>query len=1770
MAQLRVHGSREKGAESRLPLLDQKLKLKEAVLVDPTSRGDFDLLDLDGVNDEDVVEVELQNGTVIWTRVDQLRADTQKVRQRGESDEILSSFFPLAGTDRSLVSWAIKSLKFFDVDVTKQTALSIAHRIESRLAGPEGIYRIDLNGDLTRDKIEPGSEEVLLFLHGTASSTNNAFRGLTRKPPPNSGLPDMTGKFKSLYEKYEGRVYGFEHKTLTESPAANALHLLKELPAANIPPLHLVSHSRGGLIGDLLAHGGIDAFPQSDLDAYGVPKNQLATYRELSELLLARAPAVERFVRIACPAAGTTLLSGRLDFYLSILVNLIGKVPAVGPFLEGFGDFVAAVAKERTDPDALPGLEAQMPTSALVRALNGSGRILKSDLTVIAGNSGGILKNLANLFYWTANDLVVDTRSMYGGARRVQRLWYCAEGAEVDHVSYFRHNETVDKLVQGLTREPGDTSGFSTIRPKGAARAVPEQPSDNPDKPCVIVLPGIMGSHLAVVEDGGRDRIWLDPKSIMFGGVEHLDVDQASNGEPDGLIGLAYADLIDYLRGPGGYHVVPFPYDWRLSIADAATKLDAIVAERTSVSIAPIRFVAHSMGGLVARAFIAQQPDRWQKLIHKHEARLVQLGTPNGGSFVVARILQGEEPIVRQLAVLDLAKSIDQWVQIIAKFPGLLEMVPRTGDPDFFDPATWQRLDGILTAPAAADLDAAKKTVDQLNAVDLSKHPVVYVAGQAAATPILADVETDALRLTTTPEGDGRVTWKSGIPEGVPTYYIPVEHGSMADDEDSFDGIRDLIESGQTSQFSRIPLKPVAARSRGLGPLAKAGEDIFPDQRALAIAALGMADDDEWQDIEREPEVPRTEVIVSHGDLAYAKHPVLIGHYSGDAIVNAEARLDHTLGKKLSERNQLELYPGAIGTAEVILGDGGRQSAQKKHAPGAIVVGLGAVGSLTPGALSKTVKAGLLRYVQEAIDRGEDTQELRVTSLLIGSGEAGLTMDQVVESILTGLDLANKRLRQIVKDDGERIATIAGLELLELYRDTALQALHAATRLSGQTFANITVKDTLQRLSGGRRRAFVYDAAGWWTRLAIKSEVDDPKGLTFQVYGGRARIEKLSLTVQQPLVDSIIADALRSSSAPRQGLPETLFELLLPAELKGHAADRQNLVLGIDDASARYPWEMLVDRSDPDPNRKPLSVVAGMLRQLEVKDPPAVAHSEQHRILVVGDPPSELPELTGAAIEAGAVADRFAKRGWDVVRQIRNDPDQRTINARSIVESLLTRDPLIVHLAGHGVYNAADPNKSGAVLGPHPDNPNELTLFTPALVKQMRLQPELVFINCCHLGRIEDTPAHLLAANLATGFIRAGVRAVVAAGWAVEDQAAEKFASVFYEEILRGATFGDAVRNARVRTHRDHPDGNTWAAYQCYGSPGYRLLADLDARTQVRGPKFQDLLDPCEVEVELDNLVSRLQASRKADDHSAEDGVRADLDALANVAQARGWNNDCGVAIAIARASGELKDFAGAIRWYDRARATDNGSVSLKDLEQYANFLARLGGELITQADVKGDKDLRLEGEAQIDRACDEINKVLAHGETAERLNILASARKRKIPVAPVRAGDKLLTTMTEAYSRAAKLDNKNINYPMTNALTGILLLNGPSDDLKIDCPFAAVEPFTTELQEARDRVNCIEVTDFWTAIADPDLRVIEALASGTLKTHAADIGNDYVRIVKTHGSPRELDSAIYQLEFLAAVIKNRKRRKYGLPKCRVVGTQVVAALEKLLQIVRR
>ena len=105
-----------------------------------------------------------------------------------------------------------------------------------------------------------------------------------------------------------------------------------------------------------------------------------------------------------------------------------------------------------------------------------------------------------------------------------------------------------------------------------------------------------------------------------------------------------------------------------------------------------------------------------------------------------------------------------------------------------------------------------------------------------------------------------------------------------------------------------------------------------------------------------------------HASLEHASYPLAIGHYDGDMIVGAEAVLDGKLDKRLSQRRHMNLYPGKAGTVEVILNPQGQTQGEAK---GALVIGLGEMGQITPDILTRGVTEAALRLALARLDAPE-------------------------------------------------------------------------------------------------------------------------------------------------------------------------------------------------------------------------------------------------------------------------------------------------------------------------------------------------------------------------------------------------------------------------------------------------------------------------------------------------------------------------------------------------------------------------------------------------------------------------------------------------------------------------------------------------------------------------------------------------------------------------------------------------------------------------------
>ena len=1781
MRQIRVHGQRElsEGRRSHLErgrLPKGLLTVKYSVQVGFAREGREPTV-LDGVADDDLIEMELDGGLRLWSSAERLRTDfAMKASRDASGTEVMevTTQLALGGQSRGVGDWVIRGLKVLGVDVVGNITDFVGDKVEGQLAPGPGLYRcLPFNqGDLQPARKLDGSRPTLVFLHGTGSSTSGSFGALWTG---SARLGDLAGG-------YGDNILALQHRTLTQSPIENARDLVAAL-AKVLPPrseLHLVSHSRGGLVGELVARGnrvGGGSFDQTDLQL--IKRNgradDYAALKDLRDLLDKQRYVVSRFVRVACPTRGTTLAGGRLDTYLSVILNVLESIPGLGEsvLFDTFASLLAGVVKKRTDPQELPGLEAMMPESALVRMLNRPDIRTDANLRILGGDVEGtgffgrLKAFVTDLYYREDHDLVVNTPAMFGGTERAKTVRYWVDtGGRVNHFNYFANADTATRLVKALTDETAPQFHDVTV-PLGAISEDDYRKRAPMPQPVVFVLPGTMGSTLAI--DGSR--VWLDRLRLARGGLEMLKTG-ASKVRPESLVDGSYRNLVRHLAA--SHEVVPFPYDWRLPLGDSAAALrKAIDAKLDALegTDQPVRIIAHSMGGLVVRAMLGTVDGQatWKRMCAHPGARFVMLGTPNGGSHAIGAMLMGRDPLVKQLALLDLRHDYAEILGFIAEFEGALQLLPHAGTLDLYDAAAWQRLhaldarldrgifgskaidpsksaDVAWQVPTTARLTRARVSRDLLRASRIDPDRMIYVAGVADQTPIDIVIDEKAeeghrVTVMATSRGDGRVPWATGIPGELAqqTYYMNAVHGDLANTEDAFPALVDLLANGTTS---KLPKTPPALRgaAQDVFPLREVAVDAFPDDVSLTAAALGG----------RRGSKPRRahdtiRVSVIHDNLVWARSPVLVGHYRDDVFVGAENYLDRQLNGRLRELQRLDLYPGAYNTAAVVLNEV-EANTTPLH-PGAIVAGLGTVGELTPGALTATLTHSLTVYGTEAVGierrrrakgrSGNDIPELQlgVMALLVGAGAGGVTMADSIQAILRAVQGANAKFAAASdaaagdgdgrKDDATHIsARIATVQILELFEDRAIQAVHRLRELSlASEFRNDFVFDeTLVPGLDGEQRVTFEEIPGWWQRVRIAR--DDKTGdLKFEALTDRARAEASLLPTQQQMVQGLLDRASRST-ATDLALSGTLFELLVPRTLKEHAPDRRPLVLLVDDTSGMLPWELLHDRWNA--GAKPLSVDAGMVRQFVTPIfRTRVQRAPSDTALVIGDPPLDnspvFRQLPGAAAEAKAVAAVLRKGGFETTELVEKDaawPD--------VLASVYAHPYRILHIAAHGVHDfeveKGGKKVTGVVLG-------NGAFLTSAEFEQLRVVPDLVFINCCHLaaggtyGREMDVAFWRFAPNVAHQLIRMGVRVVVAAGWAVDDQAAKEFAGRFYAAMLGGQEFGQAVLQARQEIYSRFGTVNTWGAYQCYGDPGFSIKP---MPWSDQGRSFVAERELLYGVLGLGKRVRTASTEQKKD-------FALGLDRMVGAAQSS-WLKSGATCAAIARAYAALGRFDEAVSYYERVLVAEPASSSIEDVEQLANLMSRAAA---------GQKQSPRKSLAVMKRSTELLQHLAALGGTVERLSLLGGAAKRLAQQASGAARMRALKEMVKAYEDGYQLAvaNKRSNawYPLANSVAGKIAITWLPGATTV-----AAARIEKDMKQLREYVKQLSgSTDFWELALPADVRLLEAAVDGQLTAaERKAIEGAYRAAGDRAGTPREVASTTGQIEFLRDIARSSSR----------------------------
>ena len=777
-------------------------------------------------------------------------------------------------------------------------------------------------------------------------------------------------------------------------------------------------------------------------------------------------------------------------------------------------------------------------------------------------------------------------------------------------------------------------------------------------------------------------------------------------------------------------------------------------------------------------------------------------------------------------------------------------------------------------------------------------------------------------------------------------------------------------------------------------------------------------------------------VLVTHASLEQARHPVIVGHYRGIPPEGAERFLDRRLDGALALRFDADDYPEAPGDAMFV-------ESRTARPPGGIVVGLGDFGQLSRSQLMGSVRRAAIQRALHANERG-DTGPLGVSSVLVGTpGQYGLSVAVAVSAIVEGFARAAIEINQMNLD-----VRLDELELIELYE---IRAVGAAQQLrmiiSGlpiDVFSEIQVgaAPNLNSGRGGRPGLpTTNDSGAAWPRFLIErtlppcppppTPVDDdatppyPCGditevpastlpsLEFTQLGRGAQIDRLSVEFDDDKITQLIAQAVGNPTAVDESY--ALFEMLFPHRQKLEIDDTDNLHLLVDEDSAYIPWELLYGRGDGRLGSA-LALRTGMLRQLRpARSGTPVRRTgrrpEGRRALVIGDPPvgDDYPRLPGARREAIEVARMLTDAGYDVEQLIFDDaanPDHSWLQ----IQAALYRHPYrVIHFATHGEIDAHRPERSGLLLAPN-------VRLTALDIRQMSATPDLVFVNACHVGRTSGRIAaarstnrlNEIAANLALQLMRNGVRAVIAAGWAVDDTAALTFARTAYENLLSGRHYGDAIHLARQQTY-DNGRSNTWGAYQCYGDPSFSLTPLSDRRRRDPAVSAGQLVEWLDV---------ACSSASDATEFTRQQSIHDDVVAMDTTDVGR--HGTPAVYEALGRTYGELGCYADAVWAYRQALNSDhgNGRVTLEALERLSNMEVRLAARF------KRQQQQRLVGVHEITdtpsdlyrAALTRLSRLIAFEDTSERRNLLGGLQKKRAATMTESTRERSIQAARDAY----------------------------------------------------------------------------------------------------------------------------------------------------------
>jgi len=203
------------------------------------------------------------------------------------------------------------------------------------------------------------------------------------------------------------------------------------------------------------------------------------------------------------------------------------------------------------------------------------------------------------------------------------------------------------------------------------------------------------------------------------------------------------------------------------------------------------------------------------------------------------------------------------------------------------------------------------------------------------------------------------------------------------------------------------------------------------------------------------------------------------------------------------------------------------------------------------------------------------------------------------------------------------------------------------------------------------------------------------------------------------------------------------------------------------------------------------------------------AHSSSSVLSVAEPAPPGADRLPSAAREVEESARLYLRGRTFIGTEI--TPEEFLAEARHVD---------VVYFAGHAQLDAKQPSHSALMFEPRNENGQSALTASAVAANDLPTRP-LVILGACSTGRGKTRRVEGVD-SLATAFLHAGARGVVATLWDIEDSASSQLFRSLHQNLRKGARAADALRDAQLAMLHGSRSSNrapsAWASTVVIGS----------------------------------------------------------------------------------------------------------------------------------------------------------------------------------------------------------------------------------------------------------------------------------------------------------------------------------------------------------------